>query len=124
MSVFNKITKDENVLVKVKVKSDIGFWQYQLFGILSLFMEKRNDYFIISDKRILLSIKEKIKVNVIFNDFSKIKINTKTDLLSFLNENNEMQQISLSSIKLEYEDYQYLKSKLNHSEKVINEQTR
>lgn len=112
MTFFNKLIKGENILVKVKAKSDIGFWQYQIFGILSLFMEKRNDYFIITDKRILLSVKEKIKVNLPYKDFSKIKFNTKTDFLSFLNENNETQKISLSNLKLEYEDYQYLKNKL------------
>lgn len=113
MSVFDKLIKGEDVLVKVKTKSDIGFWQYKILGILSLFMERGNDYLIITDKRILISIKENIKANLTYKDFSKIKINTKSDLLSFLNENNEVQKISLSDFKLEYDDYQFLKNKLN-----------
>ena len=113
MTTFNKLIKGENILVKVKTKSDIGFWQYQIFGILSLFMDRGNDYFIITDKRILLTVKEKIKVNFTYKDFSKIKMNTKTDLLSFQNGNNEVKEISLSGIKLEYEDYRYLKNKLD-----------
>ena len=52
--------KGEDVLVKVKTKSDIGFWQYKILGILSLFMERGNDYLIITDKRILTSNKENI----------------------------------------------------------------
>lgn len=113
MSIFNKIIKGEDVLVNVKTKSDVGFWEYQVLGVLSLFMEKRNDYFIITEKRILLSIKENIKVNLRYKDFSKIKINTKSSIISFQNENNEIENISLSDFKLEYEDYQYLKNKLN-----------
>ncbi|MCG1035640.1 hypothetical protein [Polaribacter sargassicola] len=113
MSVFSKIIKEEEILVKLKTKRDIGFWQYQLFGILSLFMEKRNDFFIITNKRILISIKENITANIIYKDFSKIKFNTKTDLLSFVNEDNQVKEISLSKLKLEYDDYQFLKNKLN-----------
>ncbi|WP_439131734.1 hypothetical protein [Polaribacter sp.] len=113
MSVFSKITKGEEILVKLKTRSDIGFWQYQIFGILSLFMEKGNDYLVITDKRIVMCIKEVVKANFMYKDFSKIKINTKTDFLSFLNENNEIQKLSLSNLKIEYEDYQFLKNKLN-----------
>ncbi|GAB7257140.1 hypothetical protein [Polaribacter sp. OB-PA-B3] len=113
MNMLNKHIKGEDILVKIKTKSDIGFWQYQVLGILSLFMEKSNDYFIITDKRILVSIKENIKVNFIYKDFSKIKFNTKTDLLSFVNQDNQIEKISLSKLKLEYDDYQFLKDKLN-----------
>ena len=113
MSAFNKLIKGEDILVKLKTKSDIGFWQYQVYGILSLFMEKGSDYFIITDKRILICIREDIKVNFIYKDFSKIKFNTKNDLLNFINEDNEIQKISLSNIKLEYDDYQFLKNKLH-----------
>ena len=76
-------------------------------------MEKSNDYFIITDKRILVSIKENIKFNFIYKDFSKIKFNTKTDLLSFVNQDNQIEKISLSKLKLEYNDYLFLKNKLN-----------
>jgi hypothetical protein len=113
MSVFYKFIKGEDILVKLKTKSDIGFWQYQIFGVLSLFMDKGSDYLIITDKRILMCIKEKIKGDFIYKDFSKIKVNTKSDLLSFINEDNEMQKILLSDFKLEYDDYQFLKNKLN-----------
>jgi len=115
MSVFNKIIKGEEVLVKLKTKSDIGFWEYQIFGILSLFMEKGNDYFIITNKRILISIKENLKSNFIYEDFSKIEFNSKSDVLSFTNENDELKKISLSNFKLEYNDYQFLKNKLNQA---------
>jgi len=113
MSGFNKLIKGEEILVRLKTKRDIGFWQYQILGILSLFMEKGNDYFIITDKRILMCIKENITANFLYKDFSKIKFNTKTDLLSFVNENNQIKEISLSELKLEYDDYQFLKNKLN-----------
>lgn len=113
MSVCNKFIKGEDIIVRIKTKRDTGFWQYQLFGLLSLFMDKGNNYFIITDKRILLCLKESIKSNFTYKDFSKIKFNSKNDLLTFVNENNEKQSISLSDFKLEYQDYQFLKQKLN-----------
>ncbi|WP_299012276.1 hypothetical protein [uncultured Polaribacter sp.] len=111
MNTIFKHIKGEDILVKVKAKRDTGFWQYQLLGILSLFIENGNDYFIITDKRIILSVKDEIKVNAVYNDFSKININTKSDILSFQDQNNKVKKISLAAIKLEYDDYQYLKSK-------------
>ena len=104
MNPYYKLIKGEEVLVKIKTKSDIGFWQYQLFGLLSLFMERGNDYFLISDKRILVSIKDHIKTNRIYNDFSKITFDSKSDRLSFINENNDIETLSLSSFNLEYDD--------------------
>ena len=113
MSLFYKYIKGEEIIVKIKTKRDIGFWKYQLFGILSLFMNKENDYLIITDKRILFCVKDNITVNFSYKDFSKIKINTKRDLLSFQNEDDKIQEISVSDFQLNYEDYQYLKHKLN-----------
>ncbi|WP_298765191.1 hypothetical protein [uncultured Polaribacter sp.] len=113
MSIFYKYIKGEEIIAKIKTKRDIGFWKYQLFGILSLFMKNENDYLIITDKRILFCIKDNITVNFRYKDFSKIKINTKSDLLSFQNEDDKIQEISVSDFQLEYEDYQYLKHKLN-----------
>jgi len=113
MSVFNKLIKGEEILVRLKTKRDISFWQYQILGILSLFMEKGNDYFIITDKRILMYIKENITVNFLYKDFSNIKFNTKNNVLSFINKDNQLEEISLSKLKLEYDDYQFLKNKLN-----------
>jgi len=113
MSVLSKVIKGEEILVKLKTKSDIGYWQYQVLGILSLFMEKGSDFFIITNKRILVCIKENITANFLYKDFSNIKFNTKNDVLSFINEDNQLEEISLSQLKLEYDDYQFLKNKLN-----------
>ena len=99
--------------MKIKVKRDVGFLQYQLLGILSLFLERGNDYFVVTNKRILVIQNEKAKVNLVYNDFSTIKFNAKTAIISFKNKENEIEKISLSKLKLDYEDYQYLKSKLN-----------
>ncbi len=114
MNSINKLITGEDILIKIKTKSDLGFWQYQLLGLLSLYAKGGNDYFIITNKKILICIKENIKANFSYDDFSKITFNTKSDLLSFMNENNEMQQLSLSEFKLEYDDYQYLKHQLNN----------
>jgi hypothetical protein len=109
---YYKLIRGEDILVIIKIKSEIGFWQYQFFGFLSLFMERGNDYFIITNKRILISIKNNIKTNSIYSDFSKITFNTKSDQLSFVNETNEIKKVSLSNFNLDYDDYQYLKQRL------------
>lgn len=116
MNTLFKIIKDEVILVRLKTKSDVGFWQYQFFGLLSLFMNRGNDYLIITDKRIILSIKESVKVNERYLDFSSIKINTKKDTIYYTDKNNQLNSISLAQLVLDYEDYQYLKKKLNTSE--------
>ena len=111
MSSIDTIIKGEKVEVIIKTRRDIGFWQYILLGILSLFIERPNNYFIVTDKRVLLYINNKIKVDFNYINFDKIKINTKKDTLSFLTKENELKVISLSEMNLEYDDYQILKHK-------------
>lgn len=113
MNSYYKIIKGEEILVKVKTKSDIGFWQYQLLGWLSLFMERGNDFFLITKKRILLIIKDELKFNQEYSDFSKIEFNSNNNLVTFQDANSNLQKVSLTQLKLDYDDYQYLKQKLN-----------
>lgn len=110
---FQKLISGEKVIVKIKIKSDIGFWQYQLLGLLSLFTERGNNFFIITDKRIIITQKDSIKHNIEYKDFSKISFNSKSDVLTFFTLNNEEKKLSLSEIKLEYVDYQYIKHQLH-----------
>ncbi len=110
---FQNLIADEKILIKVKTKNGVGFWQYQILGLLSLFMDRDNNYFIITEKRVLIIVKNKIELNSIYSDFSKIKFNSKSDMLSFQNKNNETQNISLSALELEYDDYKYIKHQLN-----------
>jgi len=114
LSIINKYTSNETILVKIKTKSDIGFWQYQLFGWLSLFMERGNDFFIITEKRVLLTIKDQLKYNQEYIDFSKIEFNSNKDMLTFQDVNSNLQKMSLNGLKLDYDDYQYLKQKLKN----------
>ncbi len=115
MNTIFKIIKNEEILVKLKTKSDIGYWKYQLFGLLSLFMNRENDYFIITNKRIILSIKQNVKVNLMYQDFSSISVDTKKDLIFFKDDKSQPQNISLAQMELDYEDYRYLKSVLKTS---------
>ncbi|TYB79288.1 hypothetical protein [Bizionia myxarmorum] len=110
---FQKLISGEKVIVKIKTKSDIAFWQYQLLGVLSLFTERRNNFFIITDKRIIITQKDSIKHNIEYNDFYKISFNSKSDVLTFFTLNNEEKKVSLTDLKLEYDDYQYIKHQLH-----------
>lgn len=110
---FQKLISGEKVIIKIKIKSDIGFWQYQLLGILSLFTERGNDFFIITDKRIIVTQKDTIKHNIEYKDFSKISFNSKSDALTFFTINNKEKKLSLAELKLEYDDYQYIKYQLH-----------
>ncbi|PSG91640.1 hypothetical protein [Aurantibacter aestuarii] len=114
MNPYYKIIKDEEILVKIKTKSDIGFWQYQLFGWLSLFMERGHDFFLITEKKVLLIIKDELKFNQEYSDFSKIEFNSKSDIVTFQDVNSNLQKMSLTQLKLDYDDYQYLKQKLKN----------
>ena len=114
MIVYSKYIKDETILVRIKTKSDVGFWQYQLFGFLSLFMDRGNDFFLITEKRILVLIKDNLKFNQEYSNFSKIEFNSNSDLVTFEDINFKIQKVSLSELKLDYDDYQYLKQKLNN----------
>ena len=60
MNAFYKIIKEETILLKLKKKSDIGFWHYHILGLLSFFTNNQLDYLFITNKRILILIKDNL----------------------------------------------------------------
>lgn len=113
MKSLNKLIKGEEILIKIKKKSDISFWDYQIMGLLSFFTNNSMDYYIMTNNRILLSIKNNDIINIEYNDFSKVQFNSSNDRLIYLNKNNERQNLSLKKLRLTYEEIQLLKNKLN-----------
>lgn len=113
MNIFYKIIRGEDVIIKIKKKSEISFWQYHILGLLSLFLNNTHDYFFITERRILLVVKKEIITNIEYHDFDKISFNSLNDSLKISIKENEKQTISLKRLRLSYEEIQYLKKKLN-----------
>lgn len=113
MNSFYKIIKGEETLFKIKKKSEIGFWHYQILGLFSYFVNKSSDYLIITDRRILIVIKDEILNNIEYKDFPKIKYNSISGILSFQNTLNKTKNLSLKKLRLTYEEIQLLKKKLD-----------
>ena len=113
MNAFYKIIKEETILLKLKKKSDIGFWQYHILGLLSFFTNNQLDYLFITNKRILILIKDNIVTNIAYTGFEKLKFNSINNTLSFIDTNNQQQQLSLNKLRLTYEEIQQIKKKLH-----------
>ena len=109
MNAFYKIIKEETILLKLKKKSDIGFWHYHILGLLSFFTNNQLDYLFITNKRILILIKD----NIAYTGFEKLKFNSINNTLSFIDTNNQQQQLSLNKLRLTYKEIQQIKKKLH-----------
>jgi len=113
LNTFHKIIRGENIIVKIKKKSEVSFWEFQILGIFSLFTKQGYDYFFITDKRILFLIKGEIITNIEYNDFNKIIFNSLNDTLKIVTNSDKEQIVSLKKLRLSFEEIQYLKNKLN-----------
>jgi hypothetical protein len=113
LNVFYKIIRGETIIVKIKKKSDISFWQYQILGLLSLFINNSKDYFFITERRVLLIVKNEIITNIQYQNFGKISFNPLNDTLKISIKENEEKIITLKPLRLSYEEIQYLKKKIN-----------
>jgi hypothetical protein len=60
----NKILKSEKYYLILKKKSEVGFWNFQFFGILSILLNKDKDYLIITENRILYVFQSKLVKDV------------------------------------------------------------
>jgi len=109
LNAFYKIIKEETILLKLKKKSDIGFWHYHILGLLSFFTNNQLDYLFITNKRILILIKD----NIAYTGFEKLKFNSINNTLSFIDTNNQQQQLSLNKLRLTYKEIQQIKKKLH-----------
>lgn len=102
--------QNEEVIVKIKKKTEISFWEYQILGLLSFFTKKSNDYLFITDKRVLVIINEETITDIAYQDFNKIIFNPLNDTLKVYTINNKEIKISLKKLRLSYEEIQLLKN--------------
>lgn len=106
------LVHDEDILIEVKKKSDIGFWEYQFFGLLSYYFKKEKDILLITNNRLIYAINNELIKNIEYSNFSKIKFNSSSDMLSFFDKKNNNIKLSLKKMRLSFEEIQYLKNKL------------
>ncbi|WP_407556182.1 hypothetical protein [Winogradskyella sp. 4-2091] len=114
---MNKIfalINDENILLKIKKKSEASFWEYQILGLLYYFFNLGHDYLIITDKRVLLVIKNDLIKNVDYKLFSSLKFNSNNNNLYVINRQNRKQIINLNRFRPSYEEIQDIKNLLKH----------
>ncbi|MBO6879005.1 hypothetical protein [Winogradskyella sp.] len=105
--------KNEECLVKIEKKSEIGFWDWQLFSWLSFFMSRGKDLLIITKKRIVYLINNELIKDIEYLDYSKINYNVMTSRIHFIDKEEKERYIGLNDLRVTYEEIQYLKSKLN-----------
>lgn len=105
--------KNEECLVKIEKKSEIGFWDWQLFSWLSFFMSRGKDLLIITKKRIVYMINNELIKDIEYLDYSKINYNVMTSRIHFIDKEEKERYIGLNDLRVTYEEIQYLKSKLN-----------
>lgn len=115
MNKIFSIIKDENILLKIRKKSEASFWEYQIIGLLYYFFNIGHDYLIITNKRIIFIIKNELVKNVEYLRFSDIQFNSNNDNLYFKNSQGQAKIISLNRFRPSYEDIQKIKSILINS---------
>ncbi|UAB74374.1 hypothetical protein [Mesoflavibacter sp. SCSIO 43206] len=115
MKNFFSLIKDENILLKIKKKSQASFWEYQILGLFYYLFNLSFDYFIITEKKIVYVIKNKlIKIDE-YSDFSTLEFNSKNDIFYYKNIDNQEQKLNLKRLRLSYEEIQKIKKVLNHN---------
>ncbi len=80
---------------------------------LFFFVRKKIDELIITDKRIILTIANKVICNVVYKDFSTIKYNSMDNRVDFIDINNNKRHIGLKSFRITFDEIQHLKKTLN-----------
>ncbi len=111
----NSFTRDENIILKIRKKSDVSFWEYQILGLLSFFSNFGHDSLTITDKKITYIIKDQIIKSIQYKDFSTIKFYSLKDLITCVNINNEAETINLKKIRLSFEEIQDIKKILKQN---------
>ena len=108
------LIKDEKIILKIKKKSEASFWEYQILGLLYYFFNLGYDYLIVTDKRVLLVIKNELIKNVEYGIFSSLKFNSNNNNLYLINSQNRKQIINLNRFRPSYEEIQDIKKLLKN----------
>ena len=109
---IDSILQNEKTLIKIEKKSEISFWAWQYFSILSYFMGRGKDLLLITKKRIIYMIDSELIKDIEYLEFSKINFNVMTSRIHFIDKEEKERYIGLNDIRLSYQEIQYLKNKL------------
>jgi hypothetical protein len=118
MNSINKISfvsKNEKILLLIKKRAEIGFWDYQILGLFSFLLNRKNDYLLITNKRVVYSLNDELNKTINYKDFNNIKFNSLNDELSLRNEKDENKIINLKGLRLTYEEIQKIKKVLTNA---------
>ncbi|TYA84099.1 hypothetical protein [Seonamhaeicola marinus] len=110
---INSILEKEEQKFFLKKASERGFIDNSLIGLLYFILNKDKDYFLITNKRIVCLVKNRLVLNSKYNNFSNIEFNSNNDNIKFENSENKAKSLSLRSFRLSYEEIQKLKKILN-----------
>lgn len=112
MKTANSNIDREQIILKITKKSDIGFLEYHILGLLSFGLNLGQDSLTITNKKIEYIIKSNLVKSVFFNDFSTLKFNAIKDTISCINLDNKEEFINLKKIRLSYQEIQEIKTTL------------
>lgn len=112
---IKSILQKENKIFLFKKTSESDILDNTLIGLLYFVLNKDKDYLLITDKRIVHLVKNRLIKNSEYNNFSNIKFNSNSDTIDFENIENEKQILYLRNFRLSYEEIQKLKKAINHN---------
>lgn len=114
------IYANEKIILRIRKKSETSFFEYFFYlyiHIIPLFQifgyEKKYDNLIISNKRVFLSINNRIIRDVEFKNYGSLNYDSKSSRLHFIDIMNKNRYVDLSAIRIKHKEIQHLKSKLN-----------
>ncbi|WP_282134355.1 hypothetical protein [Seonamhaeicola maritimus] len=110
---INSILKKEQNIFLLKKSSVPGILDNTLVGLAYLILNRNKDYLLITNKRIVCLVKNRLITNEEYNSFSKIQFNSSSDKIIFENLENKKQNLGLRKFRLSYEEIQKLKQILN-----------
>ncbi|MCF1190718.1 hypothetical protein LRR18_03900 [Mangrovimonas sp. AS39] len=104
---------NEKHILFIDKKSEVGFWNYQMFGLFSFLLNKKRDCLIITENRIILIIENELVTEIEHDGVLNIKFNPLNDSISFNHPIKNAQALSLRSLRLTYDEIQKIKNVLH-----------
>lgn len=84
-----------------------------LLGLLFFLKRKKFDYLIITKKRILYIIRNKVIKNISYNNKSKVSFNLEKSRIEYYSSKQKKEYIELNDFRISLEDIQQIKRALN-----------
>jgi len=118
---IQEILKSEEGVFILKKKSELSFWRFFLdsFFLTNFFMnllfDEKNDYLIITSKRLLIGKENKLIKNISLKEY-KVEFNAIVPEIRYYND-KENRKIRLTFLMITYEETQEIKNKFSLIEK-------